>query len=109
MLIELGREWKTHRNRRWLFPSRSGTRPVSPDVVARTVSAAARATGLTRRVTPHMLASSPSPFVSTAVPPDPTQQRDTLNRANRRCPLSLGEAVQSNRGKRLFRLLAGRT
>jgi site-specific recombinase XerD len=43
MLIELGRVWKTHRNRRWLFPSRSGTRPVSPDVVARTVAAAARA------------------------------------------------------------------
>lgn len=58
MLAELGRVWKTHRNRRWLFPNRAGTRPVSYDVLARTLAAAARAAGITRRITPHMLRHS---------------------------------------------------
>jgi len=58
MLEELGRVWKTHRNRRWLFPNRAGTRPVTYDVLARTLAAAARAAGITRRVTPHMLRHS---------------------------------------------------
>jgi integrase/recombinase XerD len=58
VLAELGRMWKTHRNRRWLFPNRAGTRPVSYDVLARTLAAAARAAGITRRVTPHMLRHS---------------------------------------------------
>jgi integrase/recombinase XerD len=57
-LAELGRMWKTHRNRRWLFPNRAGTRPVSYDVLARTLAAAAHAAGITRRVTPHMLRHS---------------------------------------------------
>jgi integrase/recombinase XerD len=58
MLAELGRVWRTHRNRRWLFPNRAGTRPVTYDVLARTLAAAARAAGITRRVTPHMLRHS---------------------------------------------------
>ena len=58
ILAELGRMWKTHRNRRWLFPNRAGTRPVTYDVLARTLAAAARAAGITRRVTPHMLRHS---------------------------------------------------
>lgn len=58
VLAQLGRMWKTHRNRRWLFPNRAGTRPVSYGVVSHTLSAAARAAGITRRVTPHMLRHS---------------------------------------------------
>ena len=58
MLAERGRVWRTHRNRRWLFPNRAGTRPVTYDVLARTLAAAARAAGITRRVTPHMLRHS---------------------------------------------------
>jgi integrase/recombinase XerD len=58
VLAQLGRVWLTHHNRRWLFPNRAGTRPVSYDVLARTLAAAARAAGITRRVTPHMLRHS---------------------------------------------------
>ena len=58
VLAELGRMWKTHRNRRWLFPNRAGTRPVCYGVLARTLAAAARAAGIDRRVTPHMLRHS---------------------------------------------------
>jgi site-specific recombinase XerD len=58
VLAELGRVWLTHHNRRWLFPNRAGTRPVSYDVLARTLAAAVRAAGITRRVTPHMLRHS---------------------------------------------------
>jgi site-specific recombinase XerD len=50
--------WKTHHNSRWLFPNRAGTRPVTYDVLARTLAAAARAAGIRRRVTPHMLRHS---------------------------------------------------
>ena len=57
-LAEWGRMWKTHRNRRWLFPHRAGTRPVSDDVLAGTLAAAARVAGITRRVTPPMLRHS---------------------------------------------------
>ena len=42
---------------RWLFPHRAGTRPVTYDVLARTL-AAARAACIRRRVTPHMLRHS---------------------------------------------------
>jgi len=38
--------WPIHRNRRWLFP-RAGTGPVTYDVLARTLAAAARAAGTT--------------------------------------------------------------
>jgi integrase/recombinase XerD len=50
--------WPIHRNRRWLFPNRAGTGPVTYDVLARTLAAAARAAGIRRRVTPHMLRHS---------------------------------------------------
>ena len=50
--------WQTHRNRRWLFPNHAGTRPVTYDVLARTLAHAARAAGIRRRVTPHMLRHS---------------------------------------------------
>ena len=55
VLDALRRMWKTHHNPRWLFPNRAGTRPVTYDVLARTLAAAARAAGIRRRVTPHML------------------------------------------------------
>ena len=58
ILDALRRMWKTHHNPRWLFPNRAGTGPVSYDVLARTLAAAARAAGIRRRVTPHMLRHS---------------------------------------------------
>jgi integrase/recombinase XerD len=58
VLDALRRMWKTHRNPSWLFPNRAGTRPVTYDVLARTLAAAARAAGIRRRVTPHMLRHS---------------------------------------------------
>ena len=58
MLLELRRLWKTHQNRYWLFPNHAGTGPVSDTVLARTLAAAARAAGIRRRVTPHMLRHS---------------------------------------------------
>lgn len=58
VLDALRRMWKTHHNSRWLFPNRAGTRPVTYDVLARTLAAAARAAGIRRRVTPHMLRHS---------------------------------------------------
>jgi site-specific recombinase XerD len=58
VLDALRRMWKTHHNPRWLFPNRAGTRPVTYDVLARTLAAAPRATGIRRRVTPHMLRHS---------------------------------------------------
>ena len=58
VLDALRRMWKTHHNARWLFPNRAGTRPVTYDVLARTLAAAARAAGIRRRVTPHMLRHS---------------------------------------------------
>jgi integrase/recombinase XerD len=58
VLDALRRMWKTHHNPRWLFPNRAGTRPVTYDVLARTLAAAARAAGIRRRVTPHVLRHS---------------------------------------------------
>ena len=58
VLDALRQMWKTHHNSRWLFPNRAGTRPVTYDVLARTLAAAARAAGIRRRVTPHMLRHS---------------------------------------------------
>ena len=58
VLDALRRMWKTHHHSRWLFPNRAGTRPVTYDVLARTLAAAARAAGIRRRVTPHMLRHS---------------------------------------------------
>jgi site-specific recombinase XerD len=58
VLDALRQMWKTHHNPRWLFPNRAGTPPVTYDVLARTLAAAARAAGIRRRVTPHMLRHS---------------------------------------------------
>ena len=55
VLAELRLLWKTHRNRRWLFPNHSGANPANQQVLRRTFKEAARQAGVTRRVTPHAL------------------------------------------------------
>jgi len=40
MLLSLRRLWKTHKNPRWLFPTRAMTRPVGRGTLNRTFSAA---------------------------------------------------------------------
>ncbi|HEX3405485.1 MAG TPA: tyrosine-type recombinase/integrase [Acetobacteraceae bacterium] len=58
VLDELGRLWRTHHNRRWLFPNHRGDAPLNPRVLARTFAAAAAAAGIRRDVTPHTLRHS---------------------------------------------------
>ena len=55
VLDDLRLFWKTHRNPRWLFPNHSGAKPVDSQVLRLTFQDAARAAGITRRVTPHEL------------------------------------------------------
>ena len=55
ILDELGRLWQTHHNRRWLFPNRQGTAPVSRAVLAATFAAAASGCGIPKDFTPHTL------------------------------------------------------
>jgi integrase/recombinase XerD len=50
--------WKTHRHPRWLFPNHSGANSANQQVLRRTFQDAARAAGITRRVTPHALRHS---------------------------------------------------
>lgn len=58
VLADLRRLWLTHRNPRWLFPTRRGAKPADHQVLCRTFKAAARAAGITQRVTPHALRHS---------------------------------------------------
>lgn len=58
VLDDLRDFWPSHRNRRWLFPNRSGAKPVDIQVLERSCRLAARAAGITRRVTPHTLRHS---------------------------------------------------
>ena len=58
VLDALRKMWPTHHNPRWLFPNRAGTRPLTYHMLARTLAADARAAGIRRRVTPHMLRHS---------------------------------------------------
>ena len=55
VLDNLGTLWKTHRHPRWLFPNHFGANPANQQVLRRTFQEAARAAGITRRVTPHAL------------------------------------------------------
>ncbi len=55
VLDNLGTLWKTHRHPRWLFPNHFGANPANQQVLRRTFQEAARAAGITRRVTPHTL------------------------------------------------------
>ena len=58
ILNELECLWRTHRNRRWLFPNRRGDAPVNKRVLSDTFAAAAQTAGISRRVTPHTLRHS---------------------------------------------------
>ena len=58
LLDELGRLWRSHRNRRWLFPNRAGTSSLDNRVLSRSFTAAAVAAGIRQKVTPHTLRHS---------------------------------------------------
>jgi len=54
LLLETLREyWRSHRPQGWLFPSRQAERPMSASVVGLACRRAARAAGVSKRVTPH--------------------------------------------------------
>jgi integrase/recombinase XerD len=58
ILDDLSGLWRTHRNRRWLFPNRHGDAPLNKRVLSDTFASAAMAAGIQRRVTPHCLRHS---------------------------------------------------
>jgi site-specific recombinase XerD len=58
ILDDLGRVWKTHHNRRWLFPNRRGDAPLDERVLRDSFAAAAAAAGIQPGVTPHTLRHS---------------------------------------------------
>lgn len=58
MLLSLRQLWKTHRNRRWLFPNRAGTNPIGRGTLIRTFSAARAAADISCKPTPHCLRHS---------------------------------------------------
>jgi integrase/recombinase XerD len=58
VLDDLSCLWRTHRNRRWLFPNRHGDAPINKRVLSDTFAAAVAAVGIQRRVTPHTLRHS---------------------------------------------------
>jgi len=58
ILDDLGRIWRIHHNRRWLFPNRRGDAPLSTRVLSRSFAAAAAAAGIKPGVTPHSLRHS---------------------------------------------------
>ena len=57
-LEEFEQVWRTHHNRRWLFPNRRGDAPLDERVLRRSFAAAAAAAGLRPGVTPHALRHS---------------------------------------------------
>ena len=58
ILDELGQLWRTHHNRRWLFPNRHGEAPIGRRVLSQTFSAAAALAGIRQGITPHALRHS---------------------------------------------------
>jgi site-specific recombinase XerD len=58
VLAELRSLWKTHRDKRWLFPSPRQEGPISRYALWLTFKQAVRAAGITRRITPHCLRHS---------------------------------------------------
>jgi integrase/recombinase XerD len=58
VLDALGRLWRRHRNRRWIFPNQCGDGPLNQRVLANSFADAAAAIGLRRVVTPHTLRHS---------------------------------------------------
>jgi site-specific recombinase XerD len=55
VLDDLSCLWRTHHNRRWLFPNRRGDAPLNNRVLSPSFAAAAVAAGIRRGVTPHAL------------------------------------------------------
>ncbi len=55
VLVQLHQLCLTHRNLSWLCPNRGGNGPISKNALWRTFRLAARAAGITRRVSPHSL------------------------------------------------------
>jgi integrase/recombinase XerD len=58
VLIVLRGLWKTHRNPRWLCPSRGGAGPIPRLSLWQAFRAAAKDAGIERRVSPHTLRHS---------------------------------------------------
>jgi site-specific recombinase XerD len=58
ILDDLGRVWRTHRNRRWLFPNRCGDAPLNRRVLSASFADAVAAAGLPPGITPHTLRHS---------------------------------------------------
>jgi integrase/recombinase XerD len=58
VLAELRSLWKTHRDKRWLFPSPRQEGPISRYALWLTFKQAVQAAGITRRITPHSLRHS---------------------------------------------------
>jgi site-specific recombinase XerD len=58
VLDDLSCLWRTHRNRRWLFPNHLGAAPLNNRVLSRTFAAAASTAGIPHGVTPHALRHS---------------------------------------------------
>lgn len=57
-LEEFEQVWRTHHNRRWLFPNRRGDAPLDERVLRRSFAAAAAAAGVPPGITPHALRHS---------------------------------------------------
>lgn len=58
MLEAFEQVWRTHHNRRWLFPNRRGDAPLDERVLRRSFVAAAAAAGVPPGSTPHTLRHS---------------------------------------------------
>jgi integrase/recombinase XerD len=58
ILDELGQLWRTHHNRRWLFPNRRGEAPIGRRVLSHTFAATAARAGIRQGITPHALRHS---------------------------------------------------
>jgi integrase/recombinase XerD len=58
MLDAFEHVWRTHHNRRWLFPNRRGDAPVDERVLRRSFAAAAAAADVPPGITPHSLRHS---------------------------------------------------
>jgi site-specific recombinase XerD len=58
MLEAFEQVWRTHHNRRWLFPNRHGDAPLAERVLRRSFAAAAAAAAVPPGITPHGLRHS---------------------------------------------------
>ena len=58
ILDDLSQLWRTHHNRRWLFPNRRGDAPVAARVLSRSFADAAATAGIPPGVTPIRCATA---------------------------------------------------